>query len=151
VLTVVELAGYYWISEGMLVNEIVQHYTPTDLRADTENINVYSNYQMDEGQKKNYTYLYTQQGVKRAAIRFFTDVFTFEKYLDLQDNYNYVLDVNFNAVPFAVVEEGENSLGHTSIWQSKYMWCLYKWVLIRKERPAGPSAPENPTLQAFGV
>jgi hypothetical protein len=151
VLTVIELAGYYLISETMLVGEVVQHYKPADLGASTENINVYSNYQLDEAQKQGYSDVYKRRGVQQRNIRFFTDAITFENHIDLQDSYNYVLDVNFNAVPFAVVEEGENSLGQTAIWQSKYMWCLYKWVLIKKENPSGPHRPNEPLLQAFGI
>jgi hypothetical protein len=151
VLTVIELSGYYFISDTMLVGEVVKHYKPADLVATTENINVYSNYQLDESQKKHYTDVYKRGGVQQRNIRFFTDAFTFGNHIDLEDSYNYVLDVHFNAVPFAVVEEGENTTGQTAIWQSKYLWCLYKWVLIKKERPAGPSRPDEPSLQAIGI
>ena len=151
VLTVIELTGYYIVSESMLVGEVVQHYKPDDLGTTTENINVYSNYQLDDVQKKHYTDVYKRRGVQQNNIRFFTDALTFENNIDLLNSYNYVLDVNFNAVPFAVVEEGENSIGQTAIWQSKYMWCLYKWVLVRKEKPAGPSPSVEPSLQALGI
>lgn len=150
-LTVLELAGYYIISEGLLVNEIVQHYQPTALEPDTENINVYSNYQLNEGQKKDYTDVYRKKGIQKNNIRFFTDAVSFGQYIDLQENYNYVLDVNFNAVPFAVVEEGENTLGNTAIWQSKYIWCLYTWVLVRREKPANPTMPDREILQTSGI
>jgi hypothetical protein len=150
-LTVLELAGYYIISEKMLVSEVVQHYHPAALVNDKEQINVYSNYQLNEGQKNKYADVYKKEGVAGNNIRFFSDALTFEKYIDRQDNYNYVLDVRFNSVPFALVQEGENTLGATDIWQSKYIWCLYRWVLVRKERPAQPGATAGQPLQTFGI
>jgi hypothetical protein len=151
VLTVIELAGYYIFSEKLLVSAIVQHYQPSALMAGTDQINVYSNQPMDEEQKSNYSDVYSREGVHKNNIRFYNDAGSFEEYIDLQDNYNYVLEVNFNSVPFAVVEEGENTLGNTSIWHSKYVWCLYKWVLVRKERPASPATPPQYPLEAFSI
>jgi hypothetical protein len=147
----VELAGYYIVSERLLAGEIVQHYQPTALEKGTDQINIYSNFPLNEIHKKNFADVYGKEGIQKYDIRFFTDALTFEQYIDLQDTYNYVLDVNFNAVPFALVEEGENTLGATAIWQSKYIWCLYKWVLIRKEKPSVPSIPNDPPLQTFGM
>lgn len=150
-ITILELAGYYIVSEGLLVSEIIQHYRPTALVADTEKINVYSNYQLNDIQKRDYTDIYKKEGIPKSNIRFFADAISFERYIDQQDNYNYVLDVNFNAVPFAVVEEGENILGNTAIWQSKYIWCFYRWVLVRKEKPAQPAGQDDEVLQTFGI
>jgi hypothetical protein len=150
-ITVLELIGYYVYSEQLLVGEIVQHYHPTSLVTNKEKINVYSNYQLNEAHKKDYTDVYTKEGIEKSNIEFFSDALTFERYIDQQDQYNYVLDVNFNAVPFAVVEEGENTVGTTAIWQSKYMWCLYKWVLIRKERPGQPAGFDGKSLQTIGI
>jgi hypothetical protein len=150
-ITMVELAGYYMVSERLLAGEIVQHYQPTALENGTEKINIYSNYPLTEMHKKDFADVYGKEGILKDNIRFFTDALSFERYIDLQDTYNYVLDVNFNGVPFAVVEEGENSLGTTAIWQSKYIWCLYKWILVRKEKPSIPSISNDPPLQTFGM
>ena len=137
VLTIVELLGYYMISDKLILGEVLVNHKPVNM-AGIDNINVYSNYLPSEEQKQSYVNRYKESDLPLKRISFFSSADSFEQQLDIQNNFNYVVDIAFNKMPFAIVEEGENTFGNTAIFQSKYIWCLYTWILVKKEYGKDP-------------
>lgn len=128
-LVFTQLITFYTISQRALVEEIGRHYESYYIGYNTvNNVGIITDFQLEPQHIREHF-----KAFERYNIQFCPSVSACETLRETDDFYFYSFNLETQH-PFFVnqVIEGEMGEQFGAAWNSKYIWVLYKWVLIEK-------------------
>lgn len=128
-LLCIQLITFYTISQRALVEEIGRHYESYYIGYNTvNNIGIITDFQLEPLLiRENF------KDFEGINIQFCQSISACETLRETDDFYFYIFNLETQH-PFFInqVIEGEMGQQFGASWKSKYIWVLYKWVLIEK-------------------